>query len=119
MTKCPWEDIHGVIHDETPTKTWDSFMECITFYVQKVFCHDAGEALKYYIRNTLRKPNRIPIHQFLVCVEQLNSYLEMLPCLYNSPSVNQATKQVLPLDDADLATHLLLMCPAMWQTQYN
>jgi len=22
MTKCPWEDIYGVTHDETPTKTW-------------------------------------------------------------------------------------------------
>ena len=22
-TKCPWEDIYGVTHDETPTKTWD------------------------------------------------------------------------------------------------
>ena len=23
-TKCPWEDVHGVTHDDTPTKTWDS-----------------------------------------------------------------------------------------------
>ena len=22
-SKCPWEDVHGVTHDETPTKTWD------------------------------------------------------------------------------------------------
>jgi hypothetical protein len=42
-----------------------------------------------------------------------------LPCLFNSPKANQATKKVLPLDDANLATHLLLMCPAKWQTQYN
>ena len=34
MMKCPWEDIFGVPRDETPTKTWDSFMECITFYLQ-------------------------------------------------------------------------------------
>jgi len=67
----------------------------------------------------LRKPNWIPIHPFLVQVEQLNSYLETLPYLYYSPSTNQATKQVLPLDDADLATHLLCMCPAKWQTQYD
>jgi hypothetical protein len=26
MTKCLWENIYGVTHDETPTKTWDSFM---------------------------------------------------------------------------------------------
>jgi len=78
-----------------------------------------GEALKYYITNTLRKPNQLPIRQFVVQVEQLNSYLKTLQCLYYSPSVNQDTKQVLPLDDANLATHLLGMCPAKWQTQYN
>ena len=55
----------------------------------------------------------------MVRVEQLNSYLETLPCLYYSPSANQATKQVLPLDNADLTTHLLHTCPAKWQTQYD
>jgi hypothetical protein len=88
-------------------------------HLQPVFRHDAGKSLKYYITNTLRKPNRVPIHQFLVWVEQFNSYLETLPCLHYSPSVNQATKKVLPLDDADLATHLLHMFPAKWQTQYD
>eukprot|EP00804_Cyclotella_cryptica_P009548 CCRYP_006257-RA/>CCRYP_006257-RA protein AED:0.45 eAED:1.00 QI:0/0/0/1/1/1/2/0/220 len=67
----------------------------------------------------LKKPDRVSICQFFVRVEQLNSYLETLPCLYYSPKSNQATKKVLPLDDADLATHLLRMCPAKWQTQYD
>eukprot|EP00804_Cyclotella_cryptica_P018265 CCRYP_005976-RA/>CCRYP_005976-RA protein AED:0.46 eAED:0.82 QI:0/0/0/1/0.5/0.33/3/0/385 len=101
VTKAPWEDIKGVPH------------------LLQVFRHDAGEALKYYITNTLKKPNRVSIRQFFVRVEQLNSYLETLPCLYYSPKANQATKKVLPLDDADLATHLLRMCPAKWQTQYD
>ena len=39
--------------------------------------------------------------------------------LYYSPKANQATKAALPLDDKDLATHLLRMCTARWQTQYN
>eukprot|EP00804_Cyclotella_cryptica_P012252 CCRYP_013850-RA/>CCRYP_013850-RA protein AED:0.42 eAED:0.44 QI:0/0/0/1/1/1/2/0/306 len=119
VTKAPWEDIKGVPHTETPKKTWDSFHECITFHLLKVFRHDADKALKYYITNTLKKPNRVLIRQFFVRVEQLNSYLETLPCLYYSPKANQATKKVLPLDDADLATHLLRMCPAKWQTQYD
>ncbi len=51
--------------------------------------------------------------------KQLNSYLKTLTCLYYNPSMNQATQQVLPLDDADLAMHLLRMCPAKWQTQYD
>jgi hypothetical protein len=67
----------------------------------------------------LKNPNRISIHQFFVRVEQLNSYLETLPCLYYSLKANQATKKVLPLDDANLATHLLRICPAKWQTHYD
>eukprot|EP00804_Cyclotella_cryptica_P007669 CCRYP_015243-RA/>CCRYP_015243-RA protein AED:0.40 eAED:1.00 QI:0/0/0/1/1/1/3/0/351 len=119
VTKAPWEDIKGVPHTETPMKTWNSYHECVTFHLLQVFHHDAGEALKYYITNTLKKPNQVSIRQFFVRVEQLNSYLETLPCLYYSPKANQATKKVLPLDDADLATHLLRMCPAKWQTQYD
>ena len=84
-----------------------------------MFRFDANEALKYYITNTLKKPNRVSIRQFFVRVEQLNSYLERLPCLFYSPKANSTTKEILPLDDADLATHLLLMCPARWQAQYN
>jgi hypothetical protein len=94
-------------------------MECVTFHLQQVFRHDAGNVLKYYITNMVRKPNRIPIRQSLVQVEQLNSYLETLPCLYYDQSANQATKQVFPLDNANLVTHLLCMCLAKWQTQYD
>ena len=43
----------------------------------------------------------------------------MLPCLFYSPKANATTKEILPLDDADLATHLLHMCPAWWQAQYD
>jgi hypothetical protein len=84
-----------------------------------VLCHGAGKALKYYITNTLKKPNRVLICQLFVQVEQLNSYLETLPCLFNSPKANQATKKVLPLDNAELVTHLLQMCLAKWQTQFD
>ena len=89
-------------------------MQCVMFHLQQVFETDTGESLKYYITNTLRKPNRVSIHQFLVRVKQLNSYLENLPCLYFSTSANQVTTMVKPLDDAKLATRLLHMCPAMW-----
>ena len=84
-----------------------------------MFCFDAGEALKYYIMNTLKKPNWVSICQFFVQVEQLNSYLEMLPCLFYSPKANPTTKEILPLDDADLVTHLLHMRPVRWQARYD
>eukprot|EP00804_Cyclotella_cryptica_P011134 CCRYP_019068-RA/>CCRYP_019068-RA protein AED:0.16 eAED:0.56 QI:0/0/0/1/1/1/2/0/232 len=53
VTRAPWEDIKGVPHTETPTKTWDLFHECVMLHLLQVFCHDVGEALKYYITNTL------------------------------------------------------------------
>ena len=61
-----------------------------------VFGSDAGEALKYYITNTLKKPNRVSIRQFFVRVEQLNSYLETLPCLFYSSKENPTTKEYCP-----------------------
>ncbi len=36
-----------------------------------------------------------------------------------SLKANQATKEVLPLDNVDLVIHLLRMCPARWQIQYG
>ena len=35
------------------------------------------------------------------------------------PKGKSSNQGLLPLDDADLTTHLLRMCPARWQTQYN
>jgi hypothetical protein len=66
VTCAPWEDISGVTYAKTRTKTWASFCECIMFHLQQVFHHDAGETLKYYIMNMLKKPNRVSIRQFFV-----------------------------------------------------
>ena len=99
-----YEDVYGVMHSETPTKTWNSFCDCVMLHLQQVFRYNVSETLKHYITNTLKKPNRVTIFQFFVQVEQLNSYLETLLCLYFSPKVNQA-KKTLPLNDADLATN--------------
>ncbi len=82
-------------------------MECVTFHLQSVFRPDAAEAVKFYITNTLKKPKRVPIQQFFVQVEQLNSYLENLPSLFLRPKANSATKPVMPLEDADLLMHRL------------
>ena len=66
VTSSPWEDVKGVTHLETPNKTWDSFNECITFHLLRVFHHDVGKALKYFITNTLKTLHRVLIRQFFV-----------------------------------------------------
>ena len=39
--------------------------------------------------------------------------------LFQSLKANSATKPVMPLEDADLAMHLLQICPVKWQRQYD
>ena len=115
----PWKELKSEVHQSKGCKTWESLLDCMTFHLQTMFCHNTEEAVKYYITNMLKKPNRVPARQFFVCVEQLNSYLENLPHLHDSPKANSATKWVVPLNDADLVTHLLQMCPTKWQRQYD
>jgi hypothetical protein len=53
-------------------------------------------------------------------VEQLNSYISQLPCWYYSPSVKANTILMnVPFPKADLASHVLQMCPYALQDQYN
>ena len=42
-----------------------------------------------------------------------------MPYLYQSNRATPATKKVGPIDDADLAGHILRMCPGTWQAQYE
>ena len=64
----PWEDLHGKVHEKKARKTWTSFLECVTFHLQSVFKPDAAEAVKFYITNMLKKPNRVSIRQFFMRV---------------------------------------------------
>ena len=61
-----WEDLCGELHEEKAGKTWTSFLECVTFHLQSVFCPNAAETVKFYVTNTLKKQDRVPIRQFFV-----------------------------------------------------
>ena len=115
----PWYDLNGISHDEPREKSHDSFRDCTSFHMLTVFSQDAAEAQRFYISNVLKKPQRVPVRHFFSRVEQLNSYLAHLPCLYYSPKANAGTKAVNPYDDAELANHVLRMCPIAWQNQYE
>jgi len=96
-----------------------SFDDCVTHHLLTVFSIDAADRQKFYISNHLKKPQRVTVRAFFTRVEQLNSYIKLLPGLYNSPKVGPATKPVEPFDEAELACHLLRMCPESWQDHYN
>ena len=82
----PWSDLYGVEHAEKHHRSWQSFKYCMTFHLLLVFRSDAAETQYFYISTglKLKKPNRVPIRQFVQRVQQLNGYLHLLPCLFYS-----------------------------------
>ena len=94
-------------------------MECVMFHLLTVFQNVAAETQRYYISNGLKKPNCVPNRQFVQHVQQLNGYLNLLSGLYHSNRATKLTKWVGPFNDADLASHILHMCPGIWQAQYE
>ena len=67
----------------------------------------------------MKKPNRAPICQFISHLQQLNGYLELLPCRFYSDRATKLISEVKPLDDFDLASIILRMVPTNWQDQYK
>ena len=67
----------------------------------------------------MKKPNQVPIRQFVQRVQQLNGYLNLLPCLFYSDHATKLTKAVQAFDDVDLAINILRMVPRQWQDQYE
>jgi hypothetical protein len=85
-----------------------------------VFPNNAAEQEKYYHSNVLKKPQRVGVCHFVQRVKQLNAYLAQLPCWYYSPSyLTGMTPANVPFAKADLASHVLRMCPHQWQDKYN
>ena len=115
----PSTDLKGRKQRSVCTKTYKSFLDCTKHHLLTVFQEDAAEQQKFYISNVLKKPQRVTVRAFFTRVEQLNSFVSLLPCIYNGPRATQATKPVAPFDEAELANLLLRMCPDSWQNQYN
>ena len=94
-------------------------MDCVTFNLLSVFWSDAAETQQFYISNGLKKPNRVLNRQFVQRIQQLNSYLDLLPCLFYSEHATKLNKVVQSFDNSYLASHILHMVPRNWQDQYK
>eukprot|EP00804_Cyclotella_cryptica_P014600 CCRYP_012644-RA/>CCRYP_012644-RA protein AED:0.83 eAED:1.00 QI:0/-1/0/1/-1/1/1/0/341 len=115
----PWTDVYGTEHPTKCPASWTSFQECVQLHLQTVFRTDAAEQEHFYIRNGLKKPNRVPTRDFVQRIQRLNGYVELLPCLFYSSKAAKSTKVCGPFDDADLASHILRMVPRNWQDQHE
>jgi hypothetical protein len=116
----PYTDLQGLTRKGPRGMSCKSFEDCVTFHLLTVFPNNAAEQERYYITNMLKKLQRVSICQFVQRVEQFNSYTSQLPCWYYSPSVKaNMIPMNLPFAEADLSSHVLRMCPYVWQDQYN
>ncbi len=117
----PYKDLKGMSRKGSRGIMHESFDKCLMFHLLTVFPNNAAEQEKYYLSNVLKKPQqRVGIRQFVQRVEQLNAYIAQLPCWYYSLSyVAGMTPANVPFTEADLASHVLRMCPHQWQDQYN
>ncbi len=119
-TKNPWIGINGKSNKGIRVKSWISFMDCIKLHKITVFPADAAEKQRYYMQQTIKKPQRVTVRQFVSRMGVLNNYLADLPTVFDSSMAVVGTKKMnVPFDEADLARIVLNLVPSSWVNQYN
>jgi hypothetical protein len=118
--KNSWIGINGKSNKGIHVKSWISFMDCIELHKLTVFPADAAEKQCYYMQQTIRKPQRVTVRQFVSRMGVLNDYLAYLPTVFDSLMAVAGTKKMnVPFDKADLAGIVLNLVPSFWVNQYN
>ena len=79
---------------------------------------DAAETQRYYMQQSVKKPQRVPVRQYMAPMGLLNDYLAHLPTVKNSPMAVDDTKAGnMPFDEADLAGIIIKSLPPTWLNQ--
>jgi hypothetical protein len=95
-------------------------MDCIKLHKLTIFPADAAEKQHYYMQQTIKKPQRVTVHQFVSRMGVLNDYLAYLPTVFNLLMAVAGTKKMnVPFDEADLAGIVLNLVPSSWVNQSN
>jgi hypothetical protein len=102
--KNPWIGVNGKSNKGIRVKSWISFMDCIKLNKLTIFPADTAEKQRYYMQQTIKKPQQVTVHQFVSCMGVLNNYLAYLPTVFDlSMAVTGTKKMNVPFDEADLA----------------
>jgi hypothetical protein len=118
--KNPWIGMNGKMNKGLWVHSWIFFMDCIKLHKLTIFPADAAKKPRYYIQQTIKKPQRVMLHQFMSRMGVLNDYLACLPMVFNSSMAIEGTKKMnVPFDEADLAGIMLNLVPSSWVNQYN
>jgi hypothetical protein len=119
-TKNPWIGVNGQSHKGLHVRSWLSFMDCVELHKLTIFPADATEKQRYYMQQTIKKPQRVMVRQFVSCMGVLNDYLAYLHMIFDSSMAIEGTKKInVPFNEADLAGIVLNSVPSSWVNQYN
>jgi hypothetical protein len=95
-------------------------MDCIKLHKLTIFPADAAEKQCYYMQQTIKKPQRVMVCQFVSCMGVLNNYLAYLPMVFDLLMAVAGTKKMnVPFNEADLAGIVLNSVPSSWVNQYD
>ncbi len=115
-----WAGVNGEKNKSKHAKSYAAFLDSLEIHTLMDFTHNAAERQRYYIQQSVRKPQRATVHQFISPLEVLNGYIKILPTLKNSAKAVATTKKgSVPFGCADLASILLAATPIGWQNKYN
>jgi hypothetical protein len=116
----PYVDPQGVSRKGPRGYLRKAFDNCMIFHLLTVLPNNTAVQEWYCITNVLKKPQHVSVHQFVQHVKWLNSYIVQLPCWYYSPSAKPSTIHAnILFTEADLASHVLWMCPLTWEDHFN
>jgi hypothetical protein len=95
-------------------------MDCIELQKLTIFPADATEKQRYYMQQTIKKPQQVTVHQFVSCMRVSNDYLAYPPMVFDSSMAIEGTKKMnVPFDEADLTRIVLNLVPSSWANQYS
>jgi hypothetical protein len=119
-SKDPWIGVDGSSHKGICIRSWPAFLDCIELHKLTIFPVDAAEKQRYYMVQTIKKPQQVTVHQYMACMGVLNNYLTHLPTVFNSSIAVEGTKKGnVPFNEADLAGIVLNSVLISWLNQYN
>jgi hypothetical protein len=73
--------------------SWLSFQDCIELHKLTVFPAEVAEKQRFYMQQTIKKPQQVTVHQYMSCMGVSNNYLAYLPMVYDSLMAVEDTKK--------------------------
>jgi hypothetical protein len=64
--------------------SWPFLLDCIKLHKLTIFPVDVAEKQHYYMMQTVKRPQRATVCQYMARMGILNNYLSFLPTVFNS-----------------------------------